>query len=178
MSVEEKLQNKDKGAESFENNININGVVMDVCEKNLETKCNNDKSGTTSDEVVHSSFKVDEEKKSKSNQNNCYTYLKQTAILWWTERVILISVCIAIAVGFTIPIIIYAIDTDRGDNSTLSIDIDVDSCQTLSSMSSHTQVCLCRHTYKARGLQLPKNPVQDLQSSPDCKIVIKDCNLA
>ena len=115
---------------------------MDGCEKNLE-KCNSDKSETISDEVVRSSFKVDEEKKNKSNQYNCCTYLKQTTALWWTERVILILVCIAIAAGFTVPIIIYAIDTDRGDNSTLSIDIDVDSCQTLSSMSSDIQVCLC-----------------------------------
>ena len=115
---------------------------MDGCEKNLE-KHDSDKSRTTSDEVVRSSFKVDDEKKSKSNQYSYCTYLKQTTVLWWTERVILILVCIAIAVGFTVPIIIYAIDTDRGHNSTLIIDIDVDSCQTLSSMSSDIQVCLC-----------------------------------
>ena len=138
MSVEEKLQNKDKVAELFEN-----GAVMDGCAKNLE-KCDSpDDSRTISDKVARSSSKVDEEKKSKPNQYcNCCNYLKHTAVLWWTERVILIAVCIAIAVGFTIPIIIYAIDTDRGENSTLSIDIDVDSCQTLSSMSSDMQVCL------------------------------------
>ena len=136
MSTEEKLQNKDRVVKSFE------GAVMDGCDENLE-KCDSDKSETISDEVVRSSFKVVEEKKAKSSQYNCCTDLRQTAALWWTERVILILVCIAIAAGFTIPIIIYAVDTDRADNSTLSIDIDVDSCQALSSMSSDTQVCLC-----------------------------------
>ena len=142
MSAEEKFQRnfstKDKVAGSFENN----GAVVDVClvaEKDLE-KC--DKGETISEEVVRQySFKVDEEKKGNSNQYNCCTYLKQTAVLLRMERVILISVCIAIAAGFTVPIIIYAIDTDGGDNSTVSLDIDVDSCQTLSAMSSDTQVC-------------------------------------
>ena len=143
MSAGEKLQNSsnnDKVAESFkkDNSAFVDKRLYLVAEKSLE-KCeekdDGDKSGTISDEVVRFSFKVDEEKKSKSNQYNCCTYLKQTAILWWAERVILISVCIAIAVGFTIPVIIYAIDTDRGENSTISIDIDVDSCQTPTSMS-------------------------------------------
>ena len=135
MSVEEKFQNKDKVMESLKNN----GAAMGGCAE----KCDSDKSKTISDEVVRSSFKVDEEKKSKLSLYDCCTDLKQAALLWWIERVILIFVCIAIAVGFTIPIIIYAIDTDRGNNSTLSIDIDVDSCQTSSSMSSDTQVCSC-----------------------------------
>lgn len=145
MSAEEKFQRnfstKDKVVGSFENN----GAVVDVClvaEKDLE-KCDIDKGETVSEEVIRQySFKVDEEKKGNSNQYNCYTYLKQTAVLQRMERAILISVCIAIAAGFTVPIIIYAIDTDGGDNSyTVSLDIDVDSCQTLSAMSSDTQVC-------------------------------------
>ena len=116
-------------------------VAAKILEK-CEGKCDSDKGGTISDAVVvHSLFKVDEEKKSKSNQHNFCTYLKQSAVRLWTERIILILACITIAAGFTVPIIIYAIDTDRGDISTLSIDFDVDSCQALNSMSS--QVCLC-----------------------------------
>ena len=147
MSAKEKLHNfpnKDNVAESFEKS----DAVMDgllVAAKSLEKceqKCDSDKGGTISDAVVvHSLFKVDEEKKSKSNQYNFCTYLKQTAVQLWTERIILILACITIAAGFIVPIIIYAIDTDRGDISTLSIDFDVDSCQALNSMSS--QVCLC-----------------------------------
>ena len=141
MSVGEKLQdfsNNNKVAESFANDAFADKRLYLVAEKSLE-KCeekrDRNKSETISDEVVRFSFKVDEEKKSKSNQYNCCTYLKQAAVSWWTERVILILVCIAIAVGFTTPIIIYAIDTDRGEHSSLLIDIDVDSCQTPTSMS-------------------------------------------
>lgn len=104
----------------------------------MRRKCNSDKGGTICDAVV---FKVDEEKKRKSNQYNCCTYLKQTAVLLWTERIILVLVCIAIAAGFTVPIIVYEIDTDREDISTLLMGIDLDSCQALNSTSS--QVCLC-----------------------------------
>ena len=149
MSAEEKLQNfsnQDKVAELFENNCAVlDSRLLD--EKSLQKYDTDTKSGTISEEVVRSSFKVDEEKKSKPSQHNCCTYLKQTAASWWTERVILIFVCMAIAAGFTVPIIIYATDTDRGDISTLSIDIDVDSCQTLSSMSSDTQVSIILCSY-------------------------------
>ena len=139
MSAEEKLQNySNKDTVAKNNNALMDGFL--VAAKSLE-KCGSDKSATIGDDVVCSSFKVDEEKKRKSNQRNYCIYLKQTGVLLWTERVILILVCFAIAAGFTAPIIIYATDTDRGDNSTLSIDIDVDSCQTLNSMSSDTKVC-------------------------------------
>ena len=62
------------------------------------------------------------------DQCNWFAYLKQTAILVWVERILLTSICIVVAAAFTVPIIIYALDTDRGDNSTISVDIDVDSC--------------------------------------------------
>ena len=88
--------------------------------------------------VARCTFTVDEaaknNKSSRTLSNSC-AYLKQTAISW-IERVFIISICTAVAVGFTIPIIIYAVDTDRGsDNSTLSIDFDVDNCP------SYVQVC-------------------------------------
>ena len=141
MSAEEKLHNfsnKDKVAESFEKSDAVMGLVAAKGLEKCEGKCNSDKGGTICDAVVS---KVDEEKKSKSNQYNCCTYLKQTAVLLWTERIILVLVCIAIAAGFTVPIIVYEIDTDREDISTLLMGIDLDSCQALNSTSS--QVCLC-----------------------------------
>ena len=141
MSVEEKLHNfsnKDKVAESFEKSDAVMGLVAAKSLEKCEGKCDSDKGVTICDAVV---FKVDEEKKSKSNQYNFCTYLKQTAVLLWTERIILVLVCIAIAAGFIVPIIIYEIDTDREDISTLSMGIDVDSCQASNSTSS--QVCLC-----------------------------------
>jgi len=113
---------------------------MDGCleaEKSLE-KSVSDKSKTISSEVIRSLLKIDEAQKSKPNQSACCSYLKRNFVL--IERVVLISICIAIAGGFTVPIIIYAVDTDRGDNSTISIDIDVDNCPT--SISGDMQVCL------------------------------------
>ena len=119
MSAEEKLQNF---SNKFENNCAaVDSRLLD--EKSLQKYDIDTKSGAISEEVARSSSKVDEEKKTKSSQYNCCTYLKQTAVLWWTERVILILVCIAIAAGFTIPIILYVIDTDQADiaDSTLSM---------------------------------------------------------
>ena len=62
------------------------------------------------------------------DQCDWFAYLKQTTILVWIERILLTSICIVVAAAFTVPIIIYALDTDRGDNSTILVDIDVDSC--------------------------------------------------
>ena len=93
------------------------------------------KSDTISSEVARSAFEIFEAKENKSDHIKCCTYLKQKV---WIERVVLISICAAVAVGCTVPIIIYAVDTDRGDNSAISIDLDVDKCQ----MSiSDVQVC-------------------------------------
>lgn len=86
--------------------------------------------------IVHSLFKT---KENKPNQSTCCTTLKQTTILVWTERIFLISICLAVAGGFIVPIIIYAVDTDRGGNSTLSIDLDIDNCPV---SDTDIQVCL------------------------------------
>ena len=85
--------------------------------------------------VVRSLFKIDESKRNKGNKIKCYNFIKQKKILIWIERVFLIAVCIAIVGGFTVPIIIYAVNTDRGDNTRLSSDLDLDSCS--------IQVCKC-----------------------------------
>ena len=75
--------------------------------------------------VVCSLFEVDETKKDKRDENNSWTFIKQTKILVWIERVFLISICVSVAAGFTVPIIIYAGDADRGSrNAQLSIELD------------------------------------------------------
>ena len=86
-------------------------------------------------EVARSAFKI-EAKEDKSDQINCCIYLKKNVV--WIERVVLILICVAVAGGFTVPIIIYAVDTDRGDNSTISINLDVDNCHI---STSDVQVC-------------------------------------
>ena len=84
--------------------------------------------------VVRSLFKVDETKKNKSN---FCTFIKQYKIFIWIERIFLISICIAIAGGFTVPTIIYALNTDRGENKSLSSsDFNLDSCP-----NTTAQVC-------------------------------------
>ena len=132
MSAEEELQNscnKDTScAESSEKYTAGNGCLEP--EKGLDTK-----NGTISSEVARSAFKI-EAKEDKSDQTNCCIYLKKNIV--WIERVVLILICVAVAGGFTVAIIIYAVDTDRGDNSTLSLDLDVDNCQI---SSSDAQVC-------------------------------------
>ena len=90
MSAEEKLHNfsnEDKVAELFEKSDTVMGLVAAKSLEKCEGKCDSDKGGTICDAVV---FKVDEEKKSKSNQYNFCTYLKQSTVLLWTERIILV----------------------------------------------------------------------------------------
>ena len=89
-----------------------------------------------SNEEACSAFKVCEAKENKSNQSNCCTHLKQN--IMWMERVILILICVAVAGGFTVPIIIYAVDTDRGYTISRSIELDVDNCKI---STSDVQVC-------------------------------------
>ena len=141
MSAEElklhNFSNEDKVAESFEKSDAIMDGLLVVAKslEKCEGKCDNDKGGTISDAVVvHSLF--------KSNQYNFCTYLKQTAVQLWTERIILVLACIAIAAGFTVPIIIYEMDTDGEDISTLLMSIDVDNCQALNSTSSQVGLCI------------------------------------
>ena len=86
--------------------------------------------------VVHSLFKINETKKQKRNEK-CYYFIKQNkAIMLWMERVFLISICTAIAGGFTMPIIIYAINANQGDDSRLSSALDLESCSNITSQVS------------------------------------------
>ena len=138
MIAEEELQdscNKDNVcAESSQNSAVRNEYLK--AGKGLNKGVNDLKSETISSEVARSAFKIHEVKENKSDQIKCCTYLKQQKV--WIERVVLILICVAVAGGFTVPIIIYAVDTDRGDNSTISIDLDVDNCQI---STSNLQVC-------------------------------------
>ena len=137
MFAEEELQdscNKDKVcAESSQNSAVRNEYLK--AGKGLDKGVNDLKSETISSEVARSAFKIYEAKENKSDQIKCCTYLKQKV---WIERAVLILICVAVVGGFTVPIIIYAVDTDRGDNSTISIDLDVDNCQI---STSDVQVC-------------------------------------
>ena len=85
--------------------------------------------------VVRSLFKMDERKKP-----NFYTQLTKhnKKLLEW---IILVSICIAIAGGFTIPTIIYALNTNRGENKSLSSDFSLDSCPNTSPLNTTVQVC-------------------------------------
>ena len=145
MSADESLQqsyNEEKATELFGNGAVVDRSLNDLeptAHKGLKPEMKENGSAAV---ARYSSFAVEEVRevakiKSRQALSNCCTYLKQGAILVWIERVSVISICIAVAIGFTIPIIIYAVDTDRGsDNSTLSIDLDVDNCP-----SFDVQVC-------------------------------------
>ena len=137
MIAEEELQdscNKDKICAESSQNSAVGNECLEAG-KGWDKGVNVLKSETISSEVARSAFKIYEAKENKSDHTKCYTYLKQKV---WIERVVLISICVAVAGGFTVPIIIYAVDTDRGDNSTISFDLDVDNCQI---STSDVQVC-------------------------------------
>lgn len=133
MSADVEFQNPcDKAEGEFRSELFDNGTVEADStkngDKNLKTRTLD--TSTPSNGVVpmsHSSFNTDEAN-NKSDRRDCCTHLKQSVILVWIERIILISVCVAIAGGFTVPIIIYVIDTDQGGNSTISVDFDIDNC--------------------------------------------------
>jgi len=79
--------------------------------------------------AITSFFNIDKTTRRENKlTSNCYACIKRIPLLVWVERVFLISICTAVAVGFTVPIIIYAVDTDRGDNGTVSIDFDLNNC--------------------------------------------------
>ena len=102
-------------------------------EKRISEKPGADTLSINSATVVRSLFKVDERKK----PNFC-TFTKHNKI--FIEWIIVVSICIAIAGGFTIPTIIYALNTDRGENKSLSSDfnLDSDSCP---NTTLYLQVC-------------------------------------
>ena len=61
------------------------------------------------------------------------------------DRIVLVSICMVVAMGFCVPIIIYAVDADRSgaDNSTITLDFDVDQCSSASvTLNTTSQVCL------------------------------------
>ena len=102
------------------------------------------KSSTIDSAMVGSFFKIDESKpQSKAGHTSCCTYLKQSAILVWLERIILTIICVVVAGAFTVPIIIYGVDSDRGSgsesNSTITFNLDIDNCA-----DESVQVCQSR----------------------------------
>ena len=96
--------------------------TMDPADKKclslVEEPAHNKLSDTSSisSAVVHSLFKMDETREITQKENKCCTFVKQYnyKILFWLERILLFCFCAAIAGGYTVPIIIYAVDTDLG----------------------------------------------------------------
>ena len=92
--------------------------------------------------VVPSMFKIDKAKKNNElgNGNSCCNFIRQNKkrILFWIEMIVLICICIAIAGGFTVPIIIYALGTNRANNTRSLSDFDLNSC---SNTTMQIQVC-------------------------------------
>ena len=110
----------------------------DKCSSSVERpdnkKLNN--SSSINGVVTHSLFRIDETKESTRRQNICCTFAKRYKILFWVERILLFCFCAAIAGGFTVPIIIFAVDTDLGNTTELSSDLDFGSCS-----DTAAQVC-------------------------------------
>ena len=63
-------------------------------------------------------------------------------IIIWIKRIILIVICVVVAGGFSVPIVIYYTEADRGiDNPTISaINLNIDNCPTAASMNYSMQV--------------------------------------
>ena len=137
MSAKEELQDpcdKENG-KLFEN-----GTIMEKPSEDTDKRITEKRvtvnefprSNTIDSAVVRSFFQIDKPEKNKPGRSNYCTCLKLPAVLVWTERIILIFICAVVAAAFTVPIIIYGVDADRGsdgeDNSTLIIDLDLDNC--------------------------------------------------
>ena len=59
----------------------------------------------------------------ETGENICYSFIKQQKILPWVEKVVLISICVAVAGGFSVPIIMYAVSADDSSaGNTITID--------------------------------------------------------
>ena len=82
----------------------------------------------------HSSFNVHESrgetKESKNKETKCCSVIKQHKVLVWVERVLLFSICTAVAGAFTVPVIVYYASMDRGNHTAtrFSSDLDFDDC--------------------------------------------------
>ena len=85
--------------------------------------------------TVRAMFKMDANK-SRQGKNNCCTFVEKKKIQSCVEKTFIIFICMVIAGGFTVPIIIYGSNTDRGKNTTLTDDLNLDSCSNASA-----QVC-------------------------------------
>ena len=112
---------------------------------NKEKKCISgeqlEDAASISSAVVHSLFNLEETKKQKRNEKCCHLSMKQNKIMLWIDRIFLISICITIAVGFTMPIIIFAVNANEEDTSRLSSALDLESCSNITS-----QVCSYGYT--------------------------------
>lgn len=139
LSCDVKEKSSDLFEDLYENH--IKPLKEDVTDKSLEKRENERVSGnsTINSAMLPSSFKLDSENENRSDQINfafreAFAYLKRSV---WIERAILISVCIAVAAGFTVPIIIYALSSDT-DRDMISINViqDVDNCPAPSNTDS------------------------------------------
>ena len=78
-------------------------------------------------------------------------------------EIIFVCICVVVAMGFCVPVIIYAVDSDRSsaDNSTLDIEIDIDNCSSAQPARQVSQQCLMlrwSHSWNALAI---KSPVVD-----------------
>lgn len=139
MSAQEELQDPcDKeNVELSENGTTANKLPENTSEETDKNKAKRrvtlneiPRSTTIDSAVVRSFLQADEPQESESNHHSCCTCWKSPAVRVWVERIVLISICVAVAGAFTVPIIIYAVDADRGsDSPTILTDLDLDNCQ-------------------------------------------------
>ena len=55
--------------------------------------------------------------------------IRSTKALVWIKTIILVLVCAAVLAGFSVPIVIYYIEIDRGtDNTTFMINLNINNC--------------------------------------------------
>lgn len=136
--------------EILENGIPVDsfGSMKETEDKSLSLEKTNgikgrllsDTASSIKSEVVHS-FKIDESrdiKQKAESKHHTFHFIKEYNILFWMEKVLLIVIFTAVAGGFTVPIIIYAVDTDLGNSTQLhSNDLNLDDCS-----NTATQVCI------------------------------------
>ena len=125
MSGKEEL-NKDPSSEKE------SAEEIDKSDKHVTRADGTLRSNTIDSAVVRSFFHTDGVQENEVSGSTCRTCLKPGRVLEWAERIFLIFICCAVAMAFTVPIIIYAVDTDRGsdggNNTITSINLDLDDC--------------------------------------------------
>ena len=99
----------------------MSGLLSAIVEENLDQDEDQD---DLKNDAAHSKLLEIEVQTKPENQDESrhHTYLKK--ILLWVS---IIFVCSVTAGGYTIPIIIYAMDADRGDGNTTIVSFD-DNC--------------------------------------------------